>query len=232
MSRPAFGKTSPENERREDFIRAQTTLGHAPLVPEIALHLASDPIDLWGETEAIEPAGASLPPPYWAFAWPGGQAVARYILDHQGEVSGRSVLDFGSGSGLIAIAAAKAGAHCVCASDIDPLALCAIELNAAANGVFVEPLANDLIGTDARWRTILAGDMCYERALAERLTDWLKVLAKKRARVLLGDPGRNYFPGSGPQSCMTRLATYTVPTSRHLEDRETRETSVYMLSPS
>jgi predicted nicotinamide N-methyase len=120
----------------------------------------------------------------------------------------------------------------VCAAEIDPLGLLAIELNAALNGVFIEPLANDLIGTDARWRTVLAGDMCYERKLAERLTEWFKALAKDGVRVLLGDPGRNYFPGAGSGLRMTRLATYTVSTSRDLENRETRETSVYALSAS
>jgi predicted nicotinamide N-methyase len=200
---------------------------HAPLVPEVALHLAGDSIALWSETEALEAGGPPLPPPYWAFAWPGGQALARYILDHPGEVSGKTVLDFGSGSGLVAIAAAKAGAACACASEIDPLALVALELNAAANGVFIEPLESDIIGTDARWDTVLAGDMCYERELSGRLTVWLKDLAKDGVRVLIGDPGRNYFPGEG--ATLTRLASYTVPTSRDLENRECRETSVYLL---
>ena len=170
---------------------------------------------------------ANLPPPYWAFAWPGGQALARYILDHPQEVAGKSVLDFGAGSGLVAIAAAKAGGAPVIAAEIDALALAAIALNAAANGVFVEEIENDIIGTNGRWDTILAGDMCYERPLAERLTNWLRSLASDGARVLIGDPGRNYFPGSGVQ----RLATYEVPTSRDLEDREMRETSVYGISP-
>jgi len=171
-------------------------------------------------------AGVSnLPPPYWAFAWPGGQAMARYILDHASEFDGKSVLDFGAGSGLVAIAAAKAGAVPVIASDIDKLALTAIELNAAVNTVFIEPIANDLIGTNGRWDVVLAGDMCYERPLAERLIAWLHTLASHGARVLLGDPKRNYFPGAGVE----RIATYCVPTSRDLEDRDMRETSVYRL---
>jgi predicted nicotinamide N-methyase len=209
---------SSHDEDRSNFIRANTALQAPPLVPEIKLHLAGEVMGLWGETEAHSAALASgmknLPPPYWAFAWPGGQALARYILDHPQEVAGRSVLDFGAGSGLVAIAAAKAGA--------------AIALNAAANGVFVEEIENDIIGTNGRWDTILAGDMCYERPLAERLTGWLRSLARDGARVLIGDPGRNYFPASGVQ----RLMTYEVPTSRDLEDREMRETSVYGISPN
>ncbi len=137
------------------------------------------------------------------------------------------MLDFGAGSGLVAIAAAKAGGVPVIAAEIDALALAAIELNAVANGVFVEAIANDIIGTNGRWDTVLAGDMCYERPLAMRLTTWLRGLASEGARVLIGDPGRNYFPQGGVQ----RLATYEGPTSRDLEDREMRETSVYGISP-
>ena len=219
-----------EDDPRISFIKAHTTFTAPPLVPEVRLHLASEAMELWRETEALAAAAASglreLPPPYWAFAWPGGQAVARYLLDHADEFAGKSVLDFGAGSGLVAIAAAKAGAVPVIAAEIDGLALAAIELNAAANAVYVEPIANDLIGSDGRWHTVLAGDMCYERPLAERLTAWLRELARQGTRVLLGDPGRNYFPAGG----MERLTTYSVPTSRDLEDREVRETSVYALS--
>jgi len=220
-----------DEESRNVFIRANTILRAPPIVPEVQLHLASEVMNLWTQTEAMSVANAAgvsnLPPPYWAFAWPGGQAMGRYILDHADEFSGRSLLDFGAGSGLVAIAAAKAGAVPVIASDIDPLALAAIELNAAANSVFIEPIANDLIGTNGRWDIIVAGDMCYERPLAERLTEWLRMLASQGARVLLGDPRRNYFPERGVE----RLATYSVPTSRDLEDRDMRETSVYRLVP-
>jgi predicted nicotinamide N-methyase len=222
---------SGEVESRIAFVRANTKLQAPPIVPEIRLHLAGEVMNLWTETEAQATALASgvgnLPPPYWAFAWPGGQAVARYVLDHPDAVAGKAVLDFGAGSGLIAIAAAKAGAGPVIAAEIDSLALAAIELNAAANGVFVEPMEHDIIGTNGRWRTILAGDMCYERPLAERLLTWLRGLAAGGARVLIGDPGRNYFPAGGVE----RLITYSVPTSRDLEDREIRETSVYTLLP-
>src|SRR5258705_8322180 len=221
-----------DDENRNSFIRASTTLQAPPLVPEIKLHLAGEVMRLWGGTEALSAARTSgmtnLPPPYWAFAWPGGQALARYILDHPQEVANKCVLDFGAGSGLVAIAAAHAGAAPVIAAEIDALALAAIALNAAANHVFVEEIENDIIGTNGRWNIILAGDMCYERPLAMRLTTWLRTLASEGARVLIGDPGRNYFPPSG----VTRLATYDVPTSRDLEDRDMRETSVYALLPS
>lgn len=216
---------------RAGFIRVHTQLASPPLVPEIALHLADEAIGLWSETEALSVAqveGPSTgPPPYWAFAWPGGQALARYIIDHPREVAGRTVLDFGAGSGLVAIAAAKAGAYCVCAAETDAFALAAIELNAKANGVAIEPLEQDIIGSNARWDVVLAGDMFYERPLAERLLPWLRKLAQNNVRVLIADPGRAYFPREGTR----KLATYVVPTSRELEDRETRETSVYELSP-
>jgi predicted nicotinamide N-methyase len=216
------------DKNREEFIRAETKVSFPPLVPEIRLHLASDSIALWKRTEAF--AKAQLPPPYWAFAWPGGQALARYLLDHPDEVKGTCVLDFGSGSGLTAIAAAKAGASAVCAAEIDPLALAAIEMNAQANGVFIEPLSRDLIGERGRWNTVLCGDMCYERPLAERLVPWLESLASEGTRVLMGDPGRNYFPGEGGLSRLKRLVTHTVSTTRDLENKDTRETSVYLLS--
>ncbi len=214
---------------RARFIRANTRLQSPPLVPEVELFLAAEVMALWGETELL--AGAKelglgqLPPPYWAFAWPGGQALARYITDNKDEVRGRTVLDFGAGSGLVAIAAAKAGASCVIASETDALALAAIDLNSQANGVFVEPIGLDIIGSNARWNTILAGDMCYERALADPMLAWLRLLVKDGVRVLLGDPGRNYFPEGG----VRKLASFTVPTSLDLEDREVRETSVYEL---
>jgi predicted nicotinamide N-methyase len=217
-------------DSRERFIRANTRLQRPPLVPEVELFLADEVMALWGETEvragAKELGLGALPPPYWAFAWPGGQALARYIIDNPGEVHGRTVLDFGAGSGLVAIASAKAGASCVVAAETDVLALAAIDMNSQANGVFVEPIGVDIIGSNARWDTILAGDMCYERALADPMLAWLRLLVKDGVRVLLGDPGRNYFPEGG----VRKLASFTVPTSLDLEDREVRETSVYELT--
>jgi predicted nicotinamide N-methyase len=204
------------------FIRENTALMAPPLVPEIRLHLATEVVPLWRKTEE-ELAADGIPPPYWAFAWAGGQALARYLLDHPSEVTGRSVLDFGSGSGLAAIAAAKAGATRVLASDIDGFALGAIRLNMAANGVTLGSTADDVIGSQGPWDVILLGDMCYERPLAERLFIWLAERARGGTRVLLGDPGRSYFPKTGVQ----KLATYRVETTPELEDREVRETGVY-----
>jgi predicted nicotinamide N-methyase len=212
---------------RTDFIRANTALVSPPLVPEIRLHLATEVVPLWQLTEE-ELAAQGIPPPYWAFAWAGGQALSRYVLDHPEIVRGKSVLDFGSGSGLVAIAAAKAGAERVMAADIDDFAQATIKLNATANAAIVSTTTADLIGSDGNWRIILVGDMCYERPLAERLLAWLSDRARHGASILLGDPGRSYFPKDG----VAKLATYRVQTMRDLEDREIRETSVYELSGS
>jgi predicted nicotinamide N-methyase len=204
------------------FVKETTSFVAPPLVPEIKLHLASELVPLWRKTEEeLEKEG--VPPPYWAFAWAGGQALARYILDQCLDV--KSALDFGSGSGLVAIAAAKAGAARVLAADIDRFAAAAIALNAEENGVRVDITTDDVIGRDGGWDAILVGDMCYERPLAERLTAWLDERARAGALVLMGDPGRTYFPKSGVE----KLATYQVQTTRELEDREIRETSVYLL---
>jgi predicted nicotinamide N-methyase len=205
------------------FIRANTVVAAPPIVPEIRLHLATEITPIWQATEASL-ARINLPPPYWAFAWAGGQALARHILDHPGIVAGRRVLDFGAGSGLLSIAAAKAGAARVTAADIDPISATAIALNGALNGVSVVVESADLIGSAGDdWDVILVGDMCYERALAERLTAWLRDFATQGADVLLGDPGRNYLPKSG----LAAVARYTIPTSLELEDRESREGVVF-----
>jgi predicted nicotinamide N-methyase len=161
-------------------------------------------------------------PPYWAFAWAGGQALARYILDHPDAVRGKSVLDFGAGSGLVALAAAKAGAANVLAADIDKFSVAAIIANAEANKLAVATTADDIIGSGQAFDVILVGDMCYERPLAERLMTWLK---NRDAVILLGDPGRSYFPKQG----LERLAIYNVAVTRELEDREIRETGVWKL---
>ena len=205
----------------DQFIRDNTELLAPPLVPEIKLHLASEVVPLWRKTEE-ELAEIGVPPPYWAFAWAGGQALARYILDQSDLVAGKRVLDFGAGSGLVALAAAKAGAGQVMAADIDVFAVAAISRNAKANAIAVEAVDKDMIGSRERFDLILVGDMCYERPLAERLLAWLK---ETQADILLGDPGRSYFPKTG----LTKLATYNVPTTRELEDREIRETGVWRL---
>jgi predicted nicotinamide N-methyase len=190
-------------------------------VPEIRLYLATEVVPLWRATEEeLEKMG--VPPPYWAFAWAGGQALARYILDHPEQIMGKHVLDIGSGSGMVAIAAAKAGAASVLAADIDAFSIAAIRLNAVANGATVAVTQDDLIGAESDWDMVLVGDLFYERPLAERLLAWLKTLG---CPALLGDPGRSYFP----KDQVEPLAVYNVQTSRDLEDREIRETGVYRL---
>jgi len=208
----------------EAFIRANTAIGTPALVPEIKLHLASEVTPLWHATEATLEQ-SQLPPPYWAFAWPGGQALARHLLDHPKRIAGKHVLDIGAGSGLVSIAAKKAGAAHVTAAEIDAFAVTAIRLNAALNDAAIEAESRDLIGGTSRWDTILVGDMCYERPLAERLTAWLRGLAARGTTVLMGDPGRAYLPKEG----FTAIARYTVPTSLDLEDRAMRETVIWQL---
>ncbi len=207
----------------EDFIRANAALLAPPLVPEISLYLATEVVPLWRKTEE-ELVEIGVPPPYWAFAWAGGQALARYVLDNPVLVAGKTVLDIGSGSGLVGLAAKKAGAAQVQAADIDGFACAAIRLNAQANNLDITVTQDDLIGLPGAWDMILVGDLFYERPLAERLLAWLTSLASP---ALLGDPGRSYFPKHGVE----KLASYTVQTSRDLEDREIRETGVYRLEP-
>ena len=194
-------------------------------MPEISLHLASEVVPLWHLTEE-ELAQSGLPPPYWAFAWAGGQALARYLLDQPAEVAGKRVLDFGAGSGLVGIAAAKAGAAQVLAADIDRFSGAAIALNAQLNHVEVAVTTEDLIGADpSGWDVILVGDMCYERPLAARIEAWLRSAVAQGVRVLIGDPGRTYLPRQG----LEKLTAYAVKTSRELEDTDVRNTSVWRL---
>lgn len=205
------------------FVREQTVLGRAPLVPEIALQLATEVTPLWQATEATL-ACAGLPPPFWAFAWPGGQGVARYIFDHPEVVKGKRVLDFAAGSGLAAIAAMKVGAVQAVAIDIDPLALHAIELNAELNGVAVE--GADFIDMEKAPKhidVITVGDVCYQQAMAAQTMRWLWLCVATGIRVLMGDPGRAYVPESG----LAELATYVVPTSLDIEDQESRTVKVW-----
>ncbi|SFG73536.1 class I SAM-dependent methyltransferase [Methylobacterium gossipiicola] len=206
------------------FIRQNTRLLPVPHAPEIVLHVADEATDLWQKTEE-ELEAIGLPPPFWAFAWAGGQALARYVLDHPPVVAGRRVLDFASGSGLVAIAAAKAGAVHVTASDLDGFAIPAIGLNAAANGVAdrITAVRDDLIGSDPGSAVVLAADIFYERDLAERVTAWLAGLHARGATVLVGDPGRSYLP----RDRLEQLATYEVPVSRSLEDAEIKRSSVW-----
>ncbi len=210
------------------FIRDNTVPTRPPLLPEIVLHLAAEVTPLWEATEAtLERHG--LPPPYWAFAWAGGQAVARALLDAPERVAGRTVLDFACGSAVAGIAAARAGAARVIAVDIDGFAVAAARLNAAANGVPLEVRCADIVGAlpDPWAGLILAGDVCYERPMAERVLPWLRELARLGATVLLGDPGRAYRPKEG----LEPVARYAVPTSTAIESTSVCETTVWRLLP-
>jgi predicted nicotinamide N-methyase len=208
----------PHDDHRA-LVLAQTTVRKPDIVPEVALHLCDDIVALWKVT------GEDGPPPFWAVAWLGGQALARYVLDNPAEVSGRRVLDLGSGSGLVAIAARLAGATSVLAADIDPMCTTVIALNAAANGVAVDVTTRDLLeGPPPDVDVVLAGDVWYERDTAERVTAWL---SRSTARVLLGDPGRAYLPQAG----WAELASYDVPTTRDLEGVETKRVRVFTPAP-
>jgi len=218
-------ETGRRNGSPRDFIVEHTVLAASPLVPEVQLHLASELVPLWQMTEE-ELSAAVVEPPFWAFAWAGGQALARYALDNPAVVRGRRVLDLGAGSGLVAIAASLAGASQVTASDPDAYAQASIELNAEANGVAVPEILGDCIGTTGDvWDVILVGDVFYERALTERLEPWLRGLVGGGVDVLVGDPRRTYLPREG----IEELAHYTVPTSRELEDTDIRNARVWRL---
>ena len=208
--------------RRLDFIRGHTRLLPVPHAPEIKLYLADEATALWMKTEE-ELGEMGLPPPFWAFAWAGGQALARYILDHPELVRGRRVLDVATGSGLVAIAAAMAGAARVEASEIDDFALAAIGLNAAENGVPIEVRAGARVGADEGWDVVLAGDVSYERDMAARMTDWLEGLSRRGALALIGDPGRSYLA----RDRLSAVAEYRIAVSRDLEDAEIKRTQVW-----
>jgi predicted nicotinamide N-methyase len=209
------------------FVRSNTAIGAPPLVPEIRLHLATEVTPIWQATEESL-ARFGTPPPFWAFAWAGGQALARYILDYPETVAGKDVLDVASGSGMVAIAAAMAGANRVTASDIDPFAAAAIALNAALNGVSVSVEPRDLLDRGpAGWGVVTAGDVCYEEPMASRMITLLRRIAARGRLALLGDPGRAYLPREG----LIERARYVVPVSRELEDREAREGVVWEVLP-
>jgi len=206
----------------EVFIRDNTGVLCPPHVPEVRLRLASEAHDLWLKTEQeLEEIG--LPPPFWAFAWAGGQGLARHVLDHPGLVAGKRALDFASGSGLVGIAARLAGASAVLAADIDPWSGTAIRLNAELNGVTLDYTGGDMLGRDEGWDVVLAGDVFYDRAFAEAIVPWFSALAARGATVLVGDPGRAYCP----RERMEALATYQVPVTRALEDSEVKKTTVW-----
>ncbi len=209
-----------------DFILTQTTVARAPLVPEIALHLATEITPIWQASEAFL-AESGVEPPFWAFAWPGGQALARAVLDAPEMARGLRVLDFAAGCGIAAIAAAKSGAARVEAAEIDPIAAEAVRLNAALNGVGVDSLAEDVVGQPPRWDVILAGDVCYEAPMTAHILPWLRAMSAAGVRVLLADPGRAYLPREG----LAPLSRHAVPTSLELEDRTLREVTIARLLP-
>ncbi|RFB78576.1 class I SAM-dependent methyltransferase [Methylovirgula sp. 4M-Z18] len=205
-----------------DFILTHTRPLCMPHAPEITLHLADEATELWLKTEE-ELGEMGLPPPFWAFAWAGGQALARYILDSPQVVAGKRVLDFASGSGLVGIACALSGAAKVEASEIDSFALAAIPLNAELNGVTLFPRTGDIIGESGDWDVVLAGDVSYERDMAKRVTDWLFALRAQGKTVLIGDPGRAYLD----RERLTAVAEYQVPVTRALEDSEIKRSCVW-----
>ncbi len=207
-----------------EFVVANTSVARGALVPEIALHLATEITPIWQATETWLDE-RNVEPPFWAFAWPGGQATARLLLDEPQRVAGKRVLDFAAGCGIAAIAAAQAGAA-VEAAEIDPMACAALRLNAALNGVEVAVIEDDVVGSDCRWDVILAGDVCYEAPMTAHILPWLRRMAAL-CEVWVADPGRAYLPGQG----LAPIARHAVPTSRELEDRELREVTIFRLSP-
>jgi predicted nicotinamide N-methyase len=220
IGRPA-GHLSETGAVPADFVRAHTRLAPVPFVPELRLHQADEPIALWERTEAD---GSTQPPPFWAFAWAGGQALARYVLDTPGLVAGHAVLDLATGSGLVAIAAARAGGQPVTANDIDPRSLAAARANAAANAVEVRAVEGDLLDTDDAYPVMLAGDVFYSRDMAARVLPFLRRAAGRGALVLVGDPGRAYLPDG-----LTERAVYDVPVAMSLESVPMRRTTVWQV---
>jgi predicted nicotinamide N-methyase len=211
--------------KEDRFILANTKLLGVPLVPEIRLHLAEESLPIWQKTEE-ELGRVNVPPPWWAFAWAGGQALARHLLDHPALVAGRSVLDLGAGSGLAGIAALRAGAARVLAADTDPFALAAITLNARANEVALETTDRDLLVAEpGPFEVVLVGDLFYERPLAERVLSFLDAARDRGAAVLVGDPRRSYFP----RGRFVEVVEYSVPVTRDLEDMEIKRTTVWRL---
>jgi predicted nicotinamide N-methyase len=213
----------------EGFIRANLALERPAMVPEFRLWLATEYVPIWQATEAWMEQ-QNIDPPYWAFCWPGGQAVARYLLDNPDTVCGRRVIDFAAGSGVSSMAAARSGAASVTANDIDLLSLVAARLNAQANGLAFEVSDDDWLASPDRAPgadVVIAGDVCYEREMSARALAWLRSHANAGRLVLLGDPGRNYFSAQG----LEELARYEIPTSLQLENRGMRETVVWKVLP-
>jgi len=211
-------------EAASAFIQANTEISHPPACPEIKLWMATEVTPLWEATEQAL-LRVNLPPPYWAFCWAGGQALTRWVLDHPELVVGKRVLDFAAGSGVTALAAARLGADRVEAADIDPMACYAIRCNAELNGVKVEVLKDDVVGSECRWDVVVAGDVCYEAPMTAHIWPWLVRMAAAGATVVMADPGRAYLPKTG----LLKVGYYTVVTSLELEDRTTRDVVIYKI---
>lgn len=192
------------------------------LCPEVEMRLITHETPMWSMREE-EVHAMGWETPFWAFAWPGGQSLARHLLDHPSLVAGRTVLDFGAGGAVEGIAAMKAGARRVIASDIDPVAVVSMEVNAALNGVSLECTVDDLIGRDdPAWEVVLAGDMFYDAELSERVLGWLSGLARRGALVLLGDPGR----GNVPEQSVEPVAWFDAPFDTDVRGLHLRRTQV------
>jgi len=222
-----MSKRRLETDDPAGFIRENTVVEPAPLVPEIKLHLVHEITPIWEATEK-EMNEVDLAPPYWAFAWAGGQALARYILDNPELVAGKRVLDFGAGGGIVGIAAHMSGAGRVEAADIDRFAAAAVALNAEINGVSIEITTRDLIDAEPAWDVILAGDICYEGPAAARMEAWFRHLASSGVRVYIGDPGRTYLPKEG----LEKITAYAVRTTRDIEDTDLRNACVWQILPA
>jgi len=213
----------------EGFVRANLALERPAMVPEFRLWLATEYVPIWQATEAWMEQ-QNIDPPFWAFCWPGGQAIARYLLDNPDTVRGKRVIDFAAGSGVSSMAASHSGAAAVTANDIDLLSLVAARLNAEANGLEFEVSSDDWLANPDRAPAadvVIAGDVCYEREMSVRALAWLRSHANAGRLVLLGDPGRNYFSAQG----LEELARYEIPTSLQLENRGMRETVVWKVLP-
>lgn len=221
----ALGRAALTVDQVEAFLREQTRPTYASLVPEIRLHLATEITPIWQATEAWL-AESGIEPPFWAFAWPGSQALARIVLDSPNFVAAKRVLDFAAGCGLAAIACAQAGAASVEAAEIDPLAIAAIRLNARENRVEVLAETRDVVGDPCRWDLILCGDVCYEAPMTGHILPWLRAMVAAGAEVWIADPGRTYLPREG----MVVVARMAVPTTLELEDRQERWVTIYRLS--
>lgn len=207
------------------FIQAYTVMGASVLEPGLKLYLASEITPLWLATEDFL-QGHNMAPPFWAFSWPGSEALAHYIAGHPALVRGKKLLDFAAGGGLAALSCARAGAASVEAAEIDPLAVAAIRLNAAANQLEISPLLGDIVGAACRWDIILCGDVCYEAAMTRHIMPWLRQCAAK-IPVLMADPGRRYAPDQGFEV----ICEISVPTSLELEDKATRTVRLLRLRP-